>query len=242
VIVGAIDVEGDAFVLDDGETQSGIVCSVTMGGETIVATETGRYRTRRLYGERIGVSAEAIAYESDIVFIERIRQAVKVARLDPREVRHQNDGRLRATRGDPTERSIDDRGQWFVAAIAQDLRASGVSKIGDVIAIGGHENARKGACVRHIEDVLEESPSEARALIVREYGSQARLTPHQRFCRDNDPHRSHRDASTANASTSRARRARSSRERMIVDVPKTGTPITVASSPRSMTIARKSPR
>ena len=67
-----------------------------VGGEAVVAAEAGRHRRRRGERERVGVVAEVIADEGDVVVVEGGEERRDVARLDAREVGHQHHRRRRA--------------------------------------------------------------------------------------------------------------------------------------------------
>ena len=129
--------------------------------------------------------------------------------------------------------------------IAQDVSAARRGERRHVVTVRRDEHPVERARAEHVEHVLEEPPSEAGALVVVEHGAKARLAAAASDLAGTMAQAGRFIAATsaANASTSRARRRRSSRERMIVEVPSTGMlDATVASSPRSTTIARTSPR
>ena len=123
------------------------------------------------------------------------------------------------------------------------MSASRRRKRRDVVSSRGDEHAVEPARTEDVEHVLQEPLREQGALVVVEHRAQARLAVEPRLRRHDGPGGPpHRATSDENASTSRARRSRSSRDRITVEAPSTGIVATVPSSPRSTTIARRSPR
>ncbi len=186
---------------------------------------------------------EVIAHEGDVVVVEGREQTAHVGGLDPGQVRHEDDRRRRAPRGDLGERVVDDVRERARAAIAQHVSPAQGGEGRHVVAARRDEHSIERARAEDVEDVLEEPLREAGAVLVAQHGAKARLAVQQRLGRNDGPGGPlHRAASAQSARISRARRRRSSRDRMIVEVPSTGIDATVSSSPRSTTIARISPR
>ena len=159
------------------------------------------------------------------------------------EIGHQDDGRSRAARGHVGERAIDDARQRACAVVPKHAGAAREREIRDVVAVGRDEHPLQRARPQDVEHVLEQRAGEAGARVPVEDGAQPRLASRQGLRRHHGPRpAAHRTSRAASWSISRASSRRWSRERMTVDVPRTGIPSTVPSSPRSTTIAPTRPR
>ena len=179
VVVRDVDVESDACVVEDRQPKRGSARGGAVRFKAVLPAEGRCNRAGRRKRERIRVTSYVIPDNRDVVVDQCGKDFVHIARLDARQVSHEDDRCKRAAPGAVCESVVHDRCQGSVSAIAPDASTAAHGEVFDVVAVRRDEYSVELALLQDAQNAFEQRASEAGALVVGKNRPKPRLSAHQ---------------------------------------------------------------